>query len=58
MEIAVKFSNEELKLLSLALDFGIVNTEREEQEEEFLKLQRKITYLGGATICEEANQIS
>lgn len=46
MQIAVTFTQEELRLIARALTFGIIHTEKDDEEQRMKELERKINILG------------
>ena len=46
MEISIKFTQEELKLLSHALVFGIIHSDKDSVVEKMKELERKVNAIG------------
>jgi hypothetical protein len=46
MQIAVTFTQDELRLIARALTFGIIHTDKDDEEQRMKELEQKINMLG------------
>ena len=46
MEISIKFTQEELRIIARALTFGIIYSDKDDEEQKMKELEQKINMLG------------